>query len=238
MNTFASGRGNTGGENMLRHHSSRAGRRAPKCSKRYPAWLPIHPIAKPAGRRIESKGVGGHGIRLHHELRVLVLRLAPTANLDVHFAGRAVFVPGEQRKNRRRLQVRDVLDNESVGPESETSRQFYLRAHPALALLPYTQVQITVCIRKSALQSGILPARTWIAWRGTQLPLEAAELQEERRLFGGRSFHYCQSAHGAAFFRQGGHRDGCTITSVHQQSGVLRSWMRPGAPGRVRLDRG
>ena len=94
------------------------------CFECHPARLPVHPMSESSGGRREPHRVRRNHIGLDHILPILVLRLAPAADFNVHFAGRAAYEYGG------RLQMGDIVHHKSIGSISQASRQLHFRARP------------------------------------------------------------------------------------------------------------
>jgi hypothetical protein len=136
-------------------------------------------VCQPAGGRDESRDVGGHVVRLHHELRVVDRGIPPAADLDVELAMvllGAVIVPGEEAERRRIVEQRDVAHHEHVSTVAERPPQAHFGACPLVTVLRDFQMQGALLVHPRV--GGIVVVRAAaIAGRLADVPLVAAERQ-------------------------------------------------------------
>src|ERR1700735_2293239 len=106
MDSLASRRGNSRSKNMLRHEIvADLGLGAAGRPEGTSSGLPDYPVGERPGRRKEFYRVRRHKIWLNHILRVLVFRLAPAADFNVHFARWRGVIPCKKRKHSSRFQM-------------------------------------------------------------------------------------------------------------------------------------
>src|SRR5215471_3909413 len=111
VDVLAAGSWNAGRELLFRHGRAAARRTdRVKSLERRLSGLPPQRIREPARRGREPENVRRRMVRLHRELSVLVARIAPTADVNVHLAmvlfdgGR----PGRHTEYRRGIELRSV----------------------------------------------------------------------------------------------------------------------------------
>ena len=79
-----------------------------------------------SGRNPESHNVGGDVVRLNDIVRIVIVGVPPTAELNVQLTPillRAFTIPADKCQNSRRFEVRDVAYLETVRSVPEAARE-------------------------------------------------------------------------------------------------------------------
>ena len=95
----------------------------------------------------EPYNIRWHIVGLHDVLRILARGLTPTADFDIHLAGRTCIVPSKYAENSGWLKPGGVAHNKAIRSISQAAREHNLGTRPLVLPLRDPQMQKSAIIR-------------------------------------------------------------------------------------------
>src|SRR5262249_55330555 len=126
----------------------------------------------------ETRDVLGNIIWLNHKLPILIVRISPSADLDIHLAVILIgseFIIGEQTEHGSWFHMRYILHGKEIGSVTETMRH-HLRTYPLVSPPAYTKIEKSFGVNGDI--GGIVIVRRAISLAQcvANIPLVSAEL--------------------------------------------------------------
>src|SRR5437660_7618295 len=107
-------------------------------------------MSKDSTRHEKSNDVGWDVVRLHYEVRVVIVMVSPATDLNVELATvllRANTVPAHHRQNGRRFEMGSLAHPETIRAVSEAARESRLCRSPFSRATRDAQMQGSVFLR-------------------------------------------------------------------------------------------
>src|SRR5258708_27201602 len=97
------------------------------------------------GRRTELNYIARNVVRLDDIVRVAVLTSAPTTDFNIEFTTillRTELIPGKKGQDRRRLEMRNVANDEYICPIPKTARKLEFRGVPVARFFSFCDAKV------------------------------------------------------------------------------------------------
>ena len=218
------------------------GARAAKRLEQRAARLPAQRVSDRSGWCRKARDVRRDVVRLHHELCVWNVAVAPVADLDIQLTMillHVLLIPGEHAEGRRGIDGRGIADGEGIGAVAEGARQDHFAAGPSTIALNQRQVHEPLRV-DPGIRGIVLIGTAAIARCKAHVPVITAERNPLGRKRSEVTCPACDGNSDDAFswFRQDFDGVGGMVVAIDQERRVLHSQVDPAFPGRIRFDSG